>query len=228
MSRSRRALPVWTACAVLAAGIVAGCGKNEGGGSSNSSSGDVKTDKGVAAKTITLGLITDQSGVFAPLAVPIVDAKQAYWEGVNEDGGVCGRQVKLEIRDNGYDVQKAVTQYRGVVDDVAAFNDLTGSPMVAALTPRLERDGTFAQIVSWASSLLGNESLLITGATTAQEQYNTLQYLLDEGKLSEGDKIGAIYFEGEYGEDGLKGTKAFADANGMEVVERRCSRQTRT
>ena len=221
-----RALSTFGACAVLAAGVVSGCGKDDEGGSGSSGGGgggaaEVKTDKGVTADTISLGLITDQSGVFAPLAIPLVDAKEAYWEQVNKDGGVCGRQVELQIRDNGYDVQKAVTQYRGIADEVVAFNELLGSPMTAALTPRLESDGTFAQLVSWSSELLDNESLVLTGATYAQEQYNALQYLMDEGKLAEGDKIGAVYFEGEYGEDGLHGAESFAEKNGMEVVQQK-------
>jgi ABC-type branched-subunit amino acid transport system substrate-binding protein len=209
-------------CAVLAAGVVAGCGKdNGGGGSSGGGGGSVKTGIGVTDKTISLGLITDLSGIFAPLAIPLVDGTKLYWAKANAAGGVCGRQVKLIIKDNGYDVQKAVVQYRAIQPDVAAFQELLGSPMTAALAPKLKSDGTFAMLVSWASSLLGQDNLVITGATYDLEQINALSYLMDKGLLKKGDKIGDVYFEGEYGENGLKGTQAFADANGMSVVEQK-------
>ncbi len=44
---------------------------------------------------------------------------------------------------------------------------------------------------------------------------------MDEGKIKEGDKVGHIYFEGEYGENGLAGSKAFAEENGIEIVEQK-------
>jgi ABC-type branched-subunit amino acid transport system substrate-binding protein len=50
---------------------------------------------------------------------------------------------------------------------------------------------------------------------------NGLDYLLKQGKLKQGDKIGHVYFEGEYGENGLKGSKYFASKNGMTVVEQK-------
>ena len=50
---------------------------------------------------------------------------------------------------------------------------------------------------------------------------NGLGYLMEQGKLKEGDKIGHVYFEGEYGENGLKGSEAFAEEHGMEVVEQK-------
>jgi ABC-type branched-subunit amino acid transport system substrate-binding protein len=50
---------------------------------------------------------------------------------------------------------------------------------------------------------------------------NGLGYLLDEGKIKKGDKIGDVYFEGEYGENGLKGVEAFAKDHGMTVVQQK-------
>ena len=40
---------------------------------------------------------------------------------------------------------------------------------------------------------------------------NGFDYLFEEGLIKEGDKIGHIYFEGEYGENGLAGTKDVAE-----------------
>jgi ABC-type branched-subunit amino acid transport system substrate-binding protein len=48
---------------------------------------------------------------------------------------------------------------------------------------------------------------------------NGYDYLFKKGLLKQGDTVGHIYFEGEYGANGLAGTKAVAEAKGLKVVE---------
>ncbi len=76
-------------------------------------------------------------------------------------------------------------------------------------------------LAAWPSSLLGNDFIIETGASYDLEMINGLDKLLEDGKVKKGDKIGHIYFEGEYGENGLQGSKAFAEKNGLEVVEQK-------
>ena len=59
----------------------------------------------------------------------------------------------------------------------------------------------------------------VTGATYDIEMVNGLSYALSSGKIKAGDKIGHIYFEGEYGANGLAGAKHFAAKHNMTVVE---------
>ena len=123
MSRTTRALASWLAAAALLAGAVAGCGgkgEDSGGSSGGGESGSIKTGPGVTDKEISLGLLTDLSGVFAPLAKPIVQATQEYWKEQNAKGGVCDRTIKLVVKDHGYDPQKAVVQYRELSDVAGA------------------------------------------------------------------------------------------------------------
>jgi ABC-type branched-subunit amino acid transport system substrate-binding protein len=224
MSRSTKSLAgSLLVCLVLV--LAAGCGSK---GSSNtassgggSSSGAVKTGPGVTSKTITLGLLTDLSGVFAPLGKPIVQANQLFWKEKNAQGGVCNRTVNLVVKDHGYDPQKAVVQYRELSSQVAGLQQLLGSPITAALLPSLKSDQMISLLAAWPSSLLPNDNIIITGTTYDIEMINGLDYLLQQGKLKKGDKIGHVYFEGEYGENGLKGSKYFAQKNGMSVVEQK-------
>jgi ABC-type branched-subunit amino acid transport system substrate-binding protein len=74
---------------------------------------------------------------------------------------------------------------------------------------------------AWPSSLLGNDFVVEIGAPYDIELINALDYLKDKGKIKSGDKIGHVYYEGEYGENGLKGTKFYASKNGMTVVEQK-------
>jgi ABC-type branched-subunit amino acid transport system substrate-binding protein len=223
MSRTTTALASWLAAAALLGGAVAGCGgKGEDSGESSGAgaSGSIKTGPGITDKEISLGLLTDLSGVFAPLAKPIVQATQEYWKEQNAKGGACDRTVKLVVKDHGYDPQKAVVQYREL-SDVAALQQLLGSPITAALLPTLKSDSMLSLLAAWPSSLLGNDFIIEIGTTYDVEMINGLGYLMEQGKLKDGDKIGHVYFEGEYGENGLKGSEAFAEEHGMQVVQQK-------
>ena len=58
----------------------------------------VKTGPGATADTITLGDLTDLSGVFAPHGKSHDAGRNLYWDAKNKAGGICGRQVKLTSR----------------------------------------------------------------------------------------------------------------------------------
>ena len=92
MTRSLRIGAAGLAAAVLLA-AASGCGSKgedtSGGSSSSSGAGSIKTGPGVTDKTITLGVLTDLSGVFSPLAQPLTQANQMYWKEQNAKGGVA-------------------------------------------------------------------------------------------------------------------------------------------
>jgi ABC-type branched-subunit amino acid transport system substrate-binding protein len=224
MTRSLRIGAAGLATAVLLA-AASGCGSKgedtSGGSSSSSGAGSIKTGPGVTDKTITLGVLTDLSGVFSPLAQPLTQANQMYWKEQNAKGGVCDRTVNLVIKDHGYDPQKAVVQYRDIGPKVAGLQQLLGSPITAALLPTLKSDRMISLLSAWPSSLLGNDFVIEIGAPYDIELINALDYLKSKGKIKSGDKIGHVYYEGEYGENGLKGTKYYASKNGMTVVEQK-------
>jgi ABC-type branched-subunit amino acid transport system substrate-binding protein len=225
MSASKKSVAATlTACLLLA--VLAGCGSKGNDNSSSSGggggqSGAVKAGPGVTGKTITLGVLTDLSGVFAPLGKPTMQANQLFWKERNAQGGVCNRTVNLVVKDHGYDPQKAVVQYRELSGQVAGLQELLGSPITAALLPSLKSDQMISLLAAWPSSLLPNDNIIITGTTYDVEMINGLDYLLQQGKIKKGDKIGHVYFEGEYGENGLKGSKYFAQKNGMTIVEQK-------
>ena len=216
MSRSLRVV----ALGLVVALSLTACG-SKGSSSGGGSSGSIKTGPGISDKTITLGVLTDLSGVFAPLAGPLTKANQMFWSDQNAKGGVCGRKVKLIIKDHGYDPQKAVVQYRDMSPKIAGLQQLLGSPITAALLPTLKQDSMISMLSAWPPSLLSNDFVIEVGAPYDIEQINALDYLKSKGMIKSGDKIGHVYFEGEYGEGGLAGTKYFASKNGMSVVEQK-------
>jgi ABC-type branched-subunit amino acid transport system substrate-binding protein len=225
--RTPRALAA-LATSVALATTFAACGDDDddggsagGGAASTQASGEVKTGPGVTADTIRLGVLTDTSGVFAGLGVPLNNGNSAFWKAQNAKGGVCGRQVTLDVRDHGYDPQKAVSLYRQMRERVLAFNQLLGSPMTAALLPSIQEDNMVSVLASWSSPLTANPNLVIVGATYDVEMINGIDKLVEQGKVKRGDTIGHVFFEGEYGENAFAGAEHGAEKQGLKIVEQK-------
>lgn len=186
--------------------------------SGSTSSGGVKTDNGVTDKTITLGVQTDESAVFKEIGLGLTRGNQMWADTVNSGGGICGRQIKIDVRDNGYDAAKAVTLYAAMKDNVAAMIQLLGSPVMAALKSQLASDNMLAIPASQAATNLDLPTAMMVGATYDVEMINGLAYLQKIGKIKDGDKLGHIYIEGEYGQSGFNGSQAYAKKHNQTVV----------
>ncbi len=201
---------------VLAA---SGCSTKAAEESTTSEDG-VKIGRGIDGSTIQLGALTDLTGVFAALGKDITNAQAMYWKNQNAGDKICGKYtVEETVKDHGYDTQRGIQLYSSIHNDVLAIEQTIGSPINTGLLPQFEADSMVNIPAAWAQSLTESPQIAIVGATYEVEMINVLDYLLEEGKIKEGDKIGHIYFEGEYGEGGLAGSKYFAEQHDMEVVE---------
>ncbi|MCF2528891.1 ABC transporter substrate-binding protein [Yinghuangia soli] len=181
----------------------------------------VASGPGVDDKVVRLGALTDLSGVYATLGKSLTQAQQLYFERFNAAGGVCGRKVELVVRDHGYDVKRGAAAYAEIAPQIAGLPQLLGSPVVGAVLPDLARDRLLAIPAAWPSSMLKEKYVQIVGATYDIEMINGVGFLLQEGRIAAGDKIGHIYFEGEYGENALTGARYAAEQAGLTLVEQR-------
>ena len=213
MRKTRSALALAAAC--LFAVTACSTTKPEASGGSGS---DVKTGNGVSESDINVGVLTDLSGPFAAGAAVQVTEFQAYWDKVNADGGICDRDVKLQVQDHGYDPQKAVSLYRSMAPGVVALQQVLGGPTSAAVLPLAQQDSEYVGGVGWASSALQYENNQLPGASYSIQGANAIDYLVDELGLAEGDKVGVVYFVGDYGSDALAGAQYAADERGLTVV----------
>jgi ABC-type branched-subunit amino acid transport system substrate-binding protein len=175
-------------------------------------------EPGVTSSSIKLGVLVDLSGAFSAGGKATLQGIKIFWDRANEQGGVCDRKVELVVEDHGYNTQTAVNQYTSTEPDVLAFQMLLGSPMTSALLPRISEDEVLTIPSSFASSLLENPYIALTGTTYDKEMSNGIHWLVDHGELKAGDKIGHIYLQGDFGETALAGTRAAADELGLKVV----------
>ncbi|XRQ03399.1 ABC transporter substrate-binding protein [Actinomadura welshii] len=220
MKRMARVTAAGALALALPLALTACSDKATGGGGAAGADG-VKHGTGVTDDTIKIGVQTDMTGVYAPLGKSLTQAQQLYVEQVNADGGICGRNVELVVRDHGYDVQKAVTAYSQLESDVIGLAQFVGSPMVTALGDRITTDKMFVIPNAWATTLLGNQYIQVTGTTYDIDMINALDFLTEEKGIKKGDKVGHVYFEGDYGESALAGSKHAAEKLGLEIVEQK-------
>ena len=78
---------------------------------------------------IYLGTISDLTqGPFAPLGVAITEAQKAFWQRVNEDGGIGGYDIDVTeyVKDNLYNPQTHKQVYGEIEGDVLALAQTLG------------------------------------------------------------------------------------------------------
>ncbi|WP_052091223.1 ABC transporter substrate-binding protein [Modestobacter caceresii] len=218
-NRSTGATMLAAALAVAASGCSTKAPESSGGGGSGeggAAASDVITDVGIEGNTITLGVLTDLTGVFAALGQDITNANSLFWE----NNQVCDTyDVELDVQDTGYVPQQGVQLYSGMQDSILAMQQTIGSPINTALAPEYESDQIVNFPSAWSKTLTEIPGTGVVGATYDVEIANGYDYLFQEGLLKEGDTVGHIYFEGEYGANGLAGTQAVAAEKGLEVIE---------
>jgi ABC-type branched-subunit amino acid transport system substrate-binding protein len=207
-----------SASAVAVALVLAACGGGDDDETKDVAADDgVKTGPGISADTITLGVMTDLTGPFKDFATTLQAGHKIWADEINAKGGICNRQIKIETVDHGYKADQATIQFPDMEPKVAGFLELLGSPVIAALKTDINDRQVTTVAVSWSSDLLDQPYVMIVGTTYDIEQINGLAYLMEKGAIKKGDAIGAIYIDGEYGGNGLRGVKYFAEQHNMKL-----------
>ncbi|ANK82977.1 MAG: hypothetical protein TEF_20860 [Rhizobiales bacterium NRL2] len=94
--------------------------------------------RGVTDEEVLFGIHTAMSGPVAVWGVPSVEGIKMRFDEVNANGGVHGRQLRLLVEDNEYQVPKAVQAANKLInrDQVFAMLGALGTPMNNAVLPR--------------------------------------------------------------------------------------------
>ncbi|MCH7669202.1 MAG: ABC transporter substrate-binding protein [Acidobacteria bacterium] len=170
------------------------------------------------AKVITLGLLADLTGLFAPLVIDITDAQKVYWDNVNAAGGIDGWTVELVIEDTNYDVEQHLEKYEKIRGDVVAISQSTGSPTNVATLDLYKEDSMLVIPLSWYSGWAIPEFdggvMLEQNTNYCVEAMNLLDFINEMG----GTTIALATFPGDYGQDAAAGVKIAAEFYGMEIV----------
>jgi ABC-type branched-subunit amino acid transport system substrate-binding protein len=185
---------------------------------------EIATDIGVDDTEIRIGLLADLTGVFRGLTVDIVDAQLAYWDIVNANGGIAGREVVPIVEDTVYQVDTHEEKYLKIVDDVVAFSNSTGSPHTAGILDNMVEDNVMAIPLSWYSGWADSDFdqglAFEQGTNYCLEGMNMIEYVggvVGESKGS-APTVAIVTRPGDYGEDAAAGAVYAANQLGYEVV----------
>lgn len=100
---------------------------------------DWSSTQGVDGDEIRLGISLPQSGNLAAFGA-ISDGMQAYFDYVNENDPIDGKDVVIVARDDAYEAGRTVANVEEMIDtdDLFAFTNIIGSPNVGAIRPLLD------------------------------------------------------------------------------------------
>ncbi len=219
MKLNRHALRTSVVIAATAL-VLTGCrsSSDEGSGASAGISDEacpeaVNADNGC----ISLGVISDLTkGPFAPLAAPITDAQKAFWQKVNEEGGVGGYDIDITsfVADAEYNPEIHNRKYQEMRTDILALGQTLGSSQTLAILEDMKSDDVIGLPASWNSAWEFEDQILESGANYCFEAMNGVDWAV-ANRAVEG-KVVAVGYPGDYGGDAAAGVEAAADANGLE------------
>ena len=95
-------------------------------------------ETGVTKDAILLGQSVALSGAAAQLGIQMRNGMKAYFDHVNEHGGVHGRKIELITLDDGYEPARTVPNAKKLIEEhkVFALIGYVGTPTSLAAIPR--------------------------------------------------------------------------------------------
>ena len=135
----------------------------------------------------------------------------AYFDYVNDHGGVYGRKIKWIDRDDGYSPPQAVQVVHQLVeqDHVFAIFDSLGTAVNTAIRPYLNQNGVPQLFVATGASTWGHDYKQYPWTIGWQPDYQAeaILYAQDVLRNHPKAKIGVLYQNDDYGEDYNAGLK---------------------
>ncbi|WP_333826563.1 ABC transporter substrate-binding protein [Pararhodobacter sp.] len=173
------------------------------------------------AQDIVIGGSIPLTGVFAFAGIAIEAGMQDYIAYVNEQGGIQGRQVRLEYEDTGYQVDQSVAAFNRLTsqhDINLYYGDSTG--FARTINPELNRMGQMIMAgASFASEINDPEAFpyqFMAGPDYTEMTNILLEYIAQE---TPGASIMLVNSDTEFGRDPIDGTRARAEELGLTVAD---------
>jgi branched-chain amino acid transport system substrate-binding protein len=194
------------ALATLAAFTALACGTTQG----NTGTTTAKSDVGITDTEIHIGTTQPLSGAASAYA-SINKGSTAYFNWLNDNGGIFGRKVKYDVLDDGYDPARSVPLTKQLVDQnqvFLVFNQL-GTPVNTATRPYLNEQKVPQLFVATGASTWGADYKTYPWTIGWQPDYisESKIYAKDILKNKPNAKIGVLYQNDAYGKDYLNGLK---------------------
>lgn len=184
-----------------------------------------KAAQGVTDTTVKVGNSAATSGALAFVGTPFNQGIQAYFDMVNADGGVAGREIEFVHYDDEFVAATGITYAEKLVEDdeVFAFVGHFGTPTVSATLDYLIETGIPQVYYATGISALFNED-----AEAGEKASFPVQPIYDaEGQVMvaravgnfNAQTIGVIYTNDDAGQGILNGIEIQAAAENVTLVK---------
>lgn len=213
----------WVRIALIAllVAMLAACGGEEpaSGGGGSASTGGESTDGEANTEPIKLGGIHDLTGATSDVGTPYADGIRDYVKFVNANGGIDGRELDFMSADYSYAVDQADQLYSQYVNEgIVAFQGW-GTGDTEALRGRTATDELPFMSASYSAALTDPAEApynFLVGTTYSDQFIIGIQHAL--ANSDETPTIALLHHDSPFGLSPLEDGRAFAEANGVEVI----------
>lgn len=175
-------------------------------------------------KVIRVGELMDTSGPVSVIGRQWALGKRIAFAEVNDPESELslpdGWTVRAVERDHGYNPQRSVQMFNEIRDDVLFIGTSFGTPNTMPLRPMLERHRIMAFPASLSRQLQAFPFTPGLGPSYYLEVLRALDFIVADAGAPSGVRLGIVYQQDDYGQDGLDAVNYGAPRLGIEVVAR--------
>ncbi len=176
--------------------------------------------RGITDDTVKIGINAPLSRVLAHAGKASVDALQAYFTYVNEQGGVHGRKIELVVADHQYEPSRSLAEFKKLVtrDEVMALIGWGTPPTTILIEPAMEEEVPLLGI-SGGTPLFNppREYVLALITPYRLQAASVVTYIVEELKDTDA-KIGLFYNNDDFGREGKAGVEMAAEHYGLKIA----------
>ncbi|VXA99593.1 ABC transporter substrate-binding protein [Nocardioides sp. AX2bis] len=219
-ARAVRLGSLTAAATALTLGLAA-CGAGADRESSTEESGGA-TETGVTEDSIKIGAHFPLTGVAAPGYSEIPTGAKAYFDYVNENGGVYDRQIEYLVEDDGYNPSNTsrVTDQLVLEDEIFAMVGGLGTPTHSAVIDFLNQEQVPDMFVSSGALAWGEDPETNPYTFSWQPDYEIEGKIIGQyiAENMPDAKVGLFLQDDDFGDDGEAGVRQYIDDQIVESV----------
>ena len=128
----------------------------------------------------TWAIITDLTGVFKGVGVPLTEGQKAFWAKVNEDGGIGDYEVDVTkyVKDNQYNPDTHATVFGEIQDDILALGQSLGTAHTNGILDDAQAEYILILPASLGSNWIFEDGVIEVGTNYCAEAMNAVDYVV--------------------------------------------------
>lgn len=177
---------------------------------------------GITDSEIRMGMSLAESGPFATFG-PIDDGMRAYYDYINENDPIDGKQIVLESRDDAYDPARTLANVEEMLEtgEIFAFDHIIGSPQNLAIQDLLN-DECVPQMLNGTGHPAWGDPADYPWTSGGLLSYNTeaqlwCNYVTDE--IGEGTTVAGLFVDNDFGAAYQNVIEGCADEGRIDLVQ---------